>query len=81
MILSILIQKKTSDIACLWEQASPDLLIFEYDLAKILKSFGNQTASETHVSTMSVDHKDYDAVVAHSRPCAILPIYFQDTHT
>ena len=51
-----------------------------YEIAKNLKGVGNQNAIETHVITMSLDHKDYGAVGARSSTRDILPTYFQDTY-
>ena len=62
-----------SDIACLWEQASPYFLNLVYEIAKNLKGVGNQNAIETHVITMRLDHKDDGAFGARSSTRALLP--------
>ena len=51
-----------------------------YEVAKNLKGVGNQNAIETHVITISLDHKDYGAVGARSSTRATLPTWFQDTY-
>ena len=67
------IQRKISDLDCLSESASPNLLNLEYEKAKNVKGVGNQNSSETHLITMSFDQKDYGAVVSRSSARAILP--------
>ena len=44
-----------------------------YEVVKNLKGVGNENAIETHVITMSLDHKDYVAVGAGSSTRAIMP--------
>ena len=66
-------QRMISDFACLWEKASPNFLNLVYEIVENLKGVGNQNAIETHVTTMSLDHKDYGAVGARSSTRAILP--------
>ena len=67
------IQRKNSDLDCLWESASPSLFNLGYEKGKNINAVGNQNSSETHVITMSSDQKDYGAFFARWNACAILP--------
>ena len=51
------IQRKISDLDCLWESASHSLLNLEYEKDKNVKAVGNQNSSETHVIKMIFDQK------------------------
>ena len=55
-------------------------MILEYEKFKNLNGVGNESATESRVMTMSLDRKDYEAVVLRSSTSAILPTESQDTY-